>query len=130
MDKFEHADICAEVDTLVDNLIAGEKPDFDEMDQEHRDALLARVREKIDELKAFNGKIPLVLDEHFWRYNKQINALCGLALYLDPSIAKNLASQIARFFNESRADERGVRLLTNGALLKVVRESDDEDVTD
>lgn len=127
MDKFEHADICAEVDTLLDRLIAGETPNFEEMDQEHRDALLARVREKIDELKAFNGKIPLVLDEHFWRYNKQINALIGLSFYIDPSIAKNLASQIARFINESRADEKGVRLLTNGALLKVVSKSDDED---
>lgn len=130
MEKFEHADICAEVDTLVDNLIAGETPYFDEMDRDHRDALLERVRAKITELKAFNGKIPLFLDEHFWKYNKQINALCGLALYLDPSIAKNLASEIARFFNEPRSDEKGVRLLTNGALLKVVRKSDGENVTD
>ena len=75
----------------------------------------------MNELRALNANTNRATIEHLFLYKKRANALLGLAMVLDPSIAESIAQRIADVFREPLPPQPGIRSLSHGAILSMVR---------
>jgi|GEM_PF-6496181 len=106
----EQCEVDQVVDSLVEQLKAGEEPDLTGFDDSAKELLLARIEDKKKQLADLqrNWSKTSLTGDYIAKYKKEVDALLGLSMRLDPTIAERIAKMLGSALMEPKSELDGL----------------------